>query len=279
MSTVDENREAWERASAHWDKKADQIRLQTAEATAGLIARLRPQPGQRLLDVAAGTGDPSLRLAELVGPAGAVVAADGARGMVDALARRVRERGLANVTVVHADAESLDLPSAFCDGACCRFGAMFFTDPPRALANIRRAVRRGGRLVLAVWGAPERNPYFSLANAVLEEVGVPEPDSPIGRSVFEYAEAGKLAALLAAAGWRDVSEDRAPLRMPMKGVAPAEFLDKLAEISPRVADRLAPVDEATRQRAREALARRAQPYARGADLELPAEVVYVTAIA
>ena len=279
MKTMDEGRAAWERASEHWDRRADHIRQQTAEVTAGLISRLRPQPGQRILDVAAGTGDPSLRLAELVGPAGHVLATDTAQGMVDALSRRVRERGLGNMTVVHASAESLDLPEAFCDAACCRFGAMFFAEPPRALANIRRAVRRGGRLVLAVWGAPDRNPYFSLATRVLDELGVPDLPNPGGRSVFEYAEPGKLAALLAAAGWRDVTEERVPVRMPMPGIAAAEFLDKLAEASGRVADRLAPVDEATRQRAREDMARRVQPFVRGADIELGGEVVYLVAVA
>jgi ubiquinone/menaquinone biosynthesis C-methylase UbiE len=279
MQSLDEGRAAWERASEHWDRRADHIRQQTAEATAGLLSRLRLQPGQRVLDIAAGTGDPSLRLAELVGPAGHVLATDTAQGMVDALSRRVKERGLTNMSVVHAGAESLDLPEAFCDAACCRFGAMFFADPPRALANIHRAVRRGGRLVLAVWGAPERNPYFSAVAAVLDELGVPDVLNPGGRSVFEYAESGKLAALLAAAGWREVSEDRAPLRMPMRGVAAAELLDKLLEVSGRVADRLANVDEATRQRAREALATRVQPFVRGEDLELPAEVVYLTAVA
>ena len=73
--------------------------------------------------------------------------------------------------------------------------------------------------------------------------------------------------------------DRVPVRMPMPGIAAAEFLDKLAEASGRVADRLANVDEATRRRARESLAARAQPYVRGADIELTGEVVYLAAVA
>ena len=279
MTSTEKALDSWERAAGHWDRQADEIRALTAEATAGLISRLRPQPGQRLLDVAAGTGDPSLRLAELVGPAGHVLAADGARGMAEALTRRVADRKLSNVSVLHAAAEALDVPGALFDGACCRFGAMFFEDPSRALANMHRAVRRGGRLVLAVWGAPERNPYFTLIAAVLDEAEVPDTPPAGGRTVFEYAEPGKLAALVAAAGWHDVSEERAPLRMTMRGVAPSGLLDELAEISPRTAARLEGISPAVRAQAAERLARRAAPLARGADLEFPAEVLFVTAVA
>jgi SAM-dependent methyltransferase len=105
-------------------------------------------------------------------------------------------------SVVTAAAEALPFESAF-HGVTCRFGAMFFADPERALRQIRAALAPGGRAVFAVWAGPERNPFFSeLASAVRDVVPdapTPDPDAP---HAFRYAPAGKFARFSARrAGW------------------------------------------------------------------------------
>jgi len=263
----------WERSVSNWTRNTERIERLTADATAALLARLQPRAGERLLDVAAGSGDPALQLAELVGPSGQVLATDGVREMLAVLERRAAERHVGNLSVLHAAAEDLALPEASFDGACSRFGVMFFADPARALAGIRRAVRPGGRIALAVWGAREKNPFFTLVFDTLQELGVPDPAPPEARTVFEYAEPGKLVAALQAAGWREVREERATMHMPLPGASPDGLLDLLADMSRRTSERIAPLDAATHERARQVLARRAAGYVQNGGLQFPGEVL------
>jgi SAM-dependent methyltransferase len=274
MSTTDLELQNWVRSAPHWSAHADRIAAMTSGVTAGLLRRLRPAPGQRLLDVAAGTGDPSLRLAELVGPSGEVLATDGVPGMLETLAQRAAARGLRNLRTLHVVAEQLDLPAASFDGACSRFGVMFFADAARAAERVRRALRPGGRLVLAAWGARDENPYFTLPNATFEELGLPDPAPAGARTVFECSAPGRLAGLLADAGFADVQEDRVRLRLPLPDTPPEHLLDRLTELSHRVAERTGPLDAATRARLAARLAQHAAPFARDGGLDFPAEVVF-----
>ena len=276
MSTRNAELQHWAQSASNWTRNSERIERFTAECTAALLDRLQPRPGQRLLDVAAGSGDPALRLAQLVGPTGHVMATDGVSDMLAVLQQRAQDRRLANLSVEVAAAEDLALTPASFDGACSRFGVMFFADPQRALAAIRRAVKPGGPLVIEVWGAREQNPFFSMTFDTLEELGIPNPAPPDARTVFEYAEPGKLAALLRAAGWHEVREDTVRLHMPLAGVSPEGLLDVLCDISRRTSDRLAPLDDGTRARVRAGLARRAARYAQGDGLRLPAEVLLLS---
>lgn len=279
MSLTDLEIGIWEQAAPQWARHAERIAALTAPATAGLLRRLRPAPGERLLDLAAGTGDPALQLAELVGPAGHVLATDGSAAMLATLARRARERGLANVEPRVAAAERLELPAASFDGACSRFGVMFFGEPEVALGRIHGALRRGGRLVLVAWGAKELNPFFTAATEALDAVGTPDVTTPGQRTVFEYAEPGKLARLVAGAGFRDVAEERERARLELPATAPGELLDVLADMSRRVSDRVAALDAPRRERARVLLAERVAPLAHAGALHFPAEILYVSASA
>jgi len=277
MSLTDLEIGIWEDAAPHWVRNAERIAALTAPATAGLLRRLQPAPGQRLLDLAAGTGDPALRLAELVGPAGHVLATDGSPTMLATLAERARQRGFRHVETRVVAAERLELPEATFDGACSRFGVMFFGEPERALANVRRALRRGARLALVAWGAKELNPYFTGATQVLEELGAPDVVTPGQRTVFEFAEPGKLARLAAAAGFREVEEEREHARLELPHTRPDELLGVLVEMSRRVADRIGALDAPRREQARLRLAERSAGLVRGTSLVFPAEILHVTA--
>lgn len=279
MSLTDMEIGIWEQAAPQWARHAERIAGLTAPATAGLLRRLQPAPGSRLLDLAAGTGDPALRLAELVGPAGHVLATDGSAAMLATLARRAQERGLPQLELRACAAERLDLPAASFDGACSRFGVMFFGEPELALGRVHGALRRAGRLVLVAWGARELNPFFTAATEVLDGLGTPEVATPGQRTVFEYAEPGKLAQLVAGAGFRDVSEERERARLELPGTAPEELLDVLVDMSRRVADRVGALDAARREQARRRLAERVAPLAGGGALHFPAEILYLTATA
>jgi SAM-dependent methyltransferase len=266
--------QAWRQNAARWIGNADRIAAMTAPVTDALIAALRPATGERVLDVACGAGDPALRLAARVGPDGAVLATDAVPSMLEALRERARSLGLANVDTRCAAADALDLPPGSFDAACSRFGVMFFPDPPRALAAMRRAVRTDGRLAVAAWSLPDRNPYFTLAMSALDEAGAPTLDVPGGtRGGGEHAERGLVASLAADAGWRDVQTACVRFRMRLDDCRPGTLLDAYVGLSGKVAERLDGCDDAVRVAARAALARFAAPFADGDTIALPAEAL------
>lgn len=280
MSPAPDELAQWAENAAHWVGNADRIGAITSKATDALIERLAPRPGQRLLDVAAGVGDPSLRLAQLVGAAGHVTASDGVKEMLDTLAERAREAELPNVEPLLAAAEDLDLPADTYDGACARFGVMFFRDPVKALSNMRAAVRPGGRLVVVAWGDETVNPFFTLTMKAMDDLGVPPPtEAESGKNVFEFAEDGKLLAVARDAGWRDAHEEQHRFAMVIADCTPEQFLDVQSEISRKVRERAEILDEARTERVRALVAERCRPYAEGGDIRFPATAMIVTGTA
>jgi len=169
-----------------------------------LIALAHLTPGQRVLDVATGAGDPALTAARIVGPSGSVVGVDHAPQMLEMARQRAASAGLGNVTFIEGDAQRLDLPPQSFDAVLSRWGLMFFLPLVPALAEFRRVLRPGGYLAAAVWGAPQDVPLISAScAAVMGQLGLPlpPPDAP---GPFNLADAGKLAQSLTDAGFHEV---------------------------------------------------------------------------
>lgn len=261
-------REFWEKGAGHWIAHGDEVAAMTREATAALIARLDLRPGQRVLDVAAGVGTPAFDIAQQIGPDGEVVATDAVEAMVDELRRRAEARGFPWVYPVHVAAEDLDFEPGGFDGACCRFGVMFFSNPGRALARMARATRPGGRLVLAAWADRRANPYLTLVDRALNHIGV--PDAPVEKNVFEFEDPEALATLGRDAGWQHVATETVSFTMTLKDTSPATLLEAREQRSRKTGRRLEIVDAATRERARALVTERAAPFARDGDLCFPA---------
>ena len=118
------------------------------------------QPGQRVLDVATGYGEPAVTAAYRVGPSGHVIATDLSPQMIALGRERVAERGLDNIDFREMDAETLDLPENSFEIAFCRLGLMYLPDPQMALERMHQLLVPGGRLVAAVWVHHTRSPSF-----------------------------------------------------------------------------------------------------------------------
>lgn len=151
-------------------------------------------PGQRVLDVACGTGVLARAAAARVGPGGAVVGLDRNAGML-AVARRQAP----GIEWREGLAESLPFEAASFDAVVSQFGLMFFQDRDRALGEMWRVLRPGGRLAVAVWDALERTPGYAAMTALLQRLfGDAAADAL--RAPYALGEAGALAALFARAG-------------------------------------------------------------------------------
>ena len=172
--------------------------------TAALIEYSRPSPDMRVLDLASGTGEPGISLAQRV-PQGSVTAVDQSSELLDIAAKRARDKNLLNFTTQQADAHQLPFADQSFDLATCRFGVMFFTDAERALAELRRVLKPGARACFVAWG-PIEQPYWQTTMKIVHRHVGGAVLEPGGASPFRFSAAGSLSAVLTASGFHEVEE-------------------------------------------------------------------------
>ncbi|MEO8092144.1 MAG: methyltransferase domain-containing protein [bacterium] len=195
----------WDRMSSAWEREREFMRESTAAIRERLIERVDPQPGETLLEVAAGTGDTGLIAAERVGPHGRLISTDFAPGMVQATRSEGERLGLTNAEYRQLDAERMDLEDSSVDGVLCRWGYMLMADPAAALAETRRVLRDGGRLAFAVWTTPDRNPWAAIPGMTMVELGHIPPPEPGAPGIFALADQARIDELVRGAGFADHS--------------------------------------------------------------------------
>ena len=206
----------WQRAAEAWHRWDPTLQAWLGPATELMLDLARIGPGSRVLDVAAGCGEPALTAAARVGPTGYVLATDIAVNMLAYAEQEARQRGLDQVKVQVMDGEHLDLPDATFDAVLSRVGLIYFPNRERALAEMRRVLVPGGRISVAVYSTPERNRFFSIPVSIIRRHAELPPPSPAQPGPFSLGEPGVLEATLRAAGFTEV-EVRAvpsPLRLP-----------------------------------------------------------------
>ncbi len=170
-----------------------------------VIARSRPAAGERVLDVGCGCGATTLALAEAVGPEGRVTGIDRSADMIEVARAAAAAAGLDNVDFIEADAGTFPYePHAF-DLIYSRLGTMFFEEPEAAFADLRRALRQGGRLAFVCWRTLEENGWTTeprdAANAIVPLPPPPGPDTP---GPFSLGREERISNLLAHASFVDV---------------------------------------------------------------------------
>jgi SAM-dependent methyltransferase len=251
MPTADEIRDgqraAWAELSAGWDKWDAVIMDQLAPVGAAIIEHLGLAGDQQHLDIASGTGEPGLTIAELV-PNGRVVLTDLAAEMLDVAARRASAQGITNVETAVCSADDLPFEDSTFDSVSVRFGYMFFPDADRATAELARVLKPGGRLCSSVWVKPDENPWTSVVmKAIGTEVALapPDPDAP---TMFRCAAPGQVSARYEQAGLVDVTEWDVGVELVTQ--SPEQYWDMMSEHVSLVVATLRQVDEAARARIR-----------------------------
>ena len=173
--------------------------------TAALVEYSRPLPDMRVLDLASGTGEPAISLAQRVGPQGSVTAVDQSSELLDIAAERARSKKLLNFTTQQADAHQLPFAGESFDLATCRFGVMFFSDAERALGELRRVLKPGARACFAAWG-PMEQPYWQTTMKIVHRHVGGAMLQPGGADLFRFSVAGSLSKALSASGFHEVEE-------------------------------------------------------------------------
>lgn len=193
-----------------WDKIAEKFDLwlpHIAPVGEILLQKLDAQPGNRILDVASGTGEPALTLAQRMGKHVSIIGTDAAPGMVRVAQSKAQRLRLGHLQFETLKAEKMHFVDESFDRVLCRFGVMLFEDPQQGLNEIHRVLKPGGRYALSVWSTPETMPTMYWSYEVFKSK-VPEHVHPPLPKVTSLGVPGLLDDMLRSAGFRDFAVER-----------------------------------------------------------------------
>ncbi|GGK10364.1 hypothetical protein GCM10011583_48120 [Streptomyces camponoticapitis] len=225
----DNQRSTWDGMSAGWAAATDIFERGGQPTTEHLLERGGVRPGQSVLDLGTGHGEPAIRAAEAVGPEGRVVGVDLSTAM---LARaHARAAALPQAEFVEGDVESIGLAAESFDVVLSRWGLMLVIDQLATFEAIRRVLKPGGVLATTTWGPPQSVPMLFTATRVLgERLRLPGP--PPGQpGPFSMCEADALAKTVTAAGFSDVTVTE--FTVPFVLQNPAEYAAFGRAVTPR----------------------------------------------
>ncbi len=262
----DAQRATWAGLSAGWEKWDSVIMEQLGPVSAAMIGSLDIADDQEHLDIAAGTGEPGLRIARLA-PKGRVVLTDLAAEMLDIAARRARAQGVANIETEVCSADALPFDDATFDSVTVRFGYMFLPDMGRATAEFARVLRPGGRLCSSVWVKPEENPWTTIAMEAIGSEAALAPPDPDGPNMFRCAAPGCVSALYEGAGLRDVAEWEVGVELVTR--SPAQYWEMISEHVSLAVGALQQVDELARERIRERAIAQVRAFDKDGEVRVP----------
>jgi SAM-dependent methyltransferase len=253
-----ESLEFWERNATGWGKRADRIRDWGMPVSVALIDSLALQPGQSVLELAAGPGDTGFLAAELIRPGGTLLSSDGAEAMVALAQTRAKAAGIENVEFKRLELEWIDLPAASVDAIICRWGIMLITDREAAAREIRRVVRPGGRVALAVWDVPDRNPWATIPGRAMLELGHSERPDPDAPGMFRLAPADRLQELMQSAGFLEVAIEPVTLERAYDTVD--QYVEETLDLSGMLRDTVGGLTDAQREAAIAKIRSLAEPF-------------------
>jgi SAM-dependent methyltransferase len=252
-------REQWDTAATGWRRWSDLIETAAGGVSERMVELAGVKAGSRVLDVAAGYGEPSLTAAKVAGPDGSVTATDISADMLAYGRERASAAGLENIEFIEADAMSLEFPEKSFDAALSRWGIIFEPDAEAAAARTRGLLTPGARMAISSWGPPERVPFLAIPlRTAMERLQVPPPPpgtpGPLSRPTPEA-----LGGLLEAGGFSDVEVEETTVNFEWDSAE--DFTTFIREIAPPVTAMIDPhprdvqdatwaaITEATRQRA------------------------------
>jgi SAM-dependent methyltransferase len=250
--------ERWTRAANGWGTHREHLQAVWRPVSAWLVDAIEPQPGHRVLELAAGPGDTGFLAAELILPGGTLLSTDAVEQMVDLARVRARELGISNAEFRTMDAEWIDLPTAELDGVLARWGYMLLADPEAALRETRRVLRPGGRVALSAWSDPADNPWNAVPTAELLAMGAIEPPDLDAPGMYAFRDPGRIRTLLEDAGFTDIAVEQLDLLFRYPDLD--EWWDTQLDISTGLADGVRALSPAQRDDLRDAIDARLAPY-------------------
>ena len=198
-------RDNWSSAAAGWDRRDALLREGAVPVTERMLELAAIAPGQWVLDIASGTGEPAISIARVVGENGRVVGTDLVDEMLVYARIKSASEGLGNIEFQCVDGETLSVGEGIYDAVTIRWGLMFMPEPLSCIALAKKALKQGGRISVACWAAPEKNPFISLLTQTLGrymDVPGPLPGAP---GIFAMADPERLCGVLESAGFINIT--------------------------------------------------------------------------
>jgi len=275
MTQTNDTLRQWRETSTYWTRHSDIIKEMFAPLTEALIREAGISEGDSVLDVAGGAGEPSLTIAERVGPTGSVTCTDAVAEMVEAARAEARSRGITNVEFKQCTADSLPFTDESFDFVVSRLGAMFFPDPLAACKEMLRVTKPGGTTALVVWHKSELNPFCHLVSDVMARHVPAPPEDPDAPSAFRFAELGKLASILSQAGANEVTDKVLQFQMQLP-ISAEQFWAIRSEISETLRTKLATLSEAEKAQVAQEVQESVRPFFPNDQMNFPTQMVIVT---
>ncbi len=255
------SRERWAQAAGAWGAHRSVLQAAFAPVSHWMVDAIDPQPGHRVLELAAGPGDTGFLAAELIEPGGTLISSDVVEEMLEQARARAAELQIANVEFRPIDAEWIDLAAADVDGVLARWVYMLLADPATALRETRRVLRPGGRLALAAWADPQANPWASGPLAELVAMGAIDPPDPDEPNMFALRDPQRIVELLQETGFADIVVEQVPLVMRFASLD--DWWDTQLDISTTLAAYVVALTPAQRDDLRDAVDARLAEYVAG----------------
>lgn len=265
----------WRESAQYWERHARTIRKMFAPVTRALIEDAAITEGDTVLDIAGGPGEPSLTIAEVVGPTGSVTHTDAVAEMVAAAKSEAHRLGITNIFFEQCVADSLPFEDNSFDAAVCRLGAMFFPNPLAGLREILRVTKSESSLSFAVWHESNANPFAYLVNDVMSKHITMPPADPDAPGAFRFATRGKLAQILTEAGATRVRERL--LRFQIEApISRDEFWEMRSGTSGTLRERLDSMSDDLRLKIADEVKEAVAEFFPGERMSFPAQMLIVT---
>ena len=198
-------RDAWASVADGWMRRDELLRRGAESVTRRMLELAGITTGHQVLDIASGTGEPSISAALLTGNSGKVIGTDLTEEMLTYAREKAGQAGISNIEFRCVDGETLDLPANTFDAVTIRWGLMFMPEPVACLQQAHGVMKETARIVIACWSAADKNPFVGLLMQSLGEyMDIPKP--PAGTpGIFALADPERLHATIAAAGFVDIT--------------------------------------------------------------------------
>jgi ubiquinone/menaquinone biosynthesis C-methylase UbiE len=202
--------EQWQAAAAAWYRWGPLLHAWLGKATDKMLDMAGITTGNRVLDVAAGAGEQSITAAKKVGAGGYVLATDISPNILSFAQKMAEDAGLHNMETRVMDGENLTLPDNSFDAVISRVGLIYFPDQQKALQEMLRVLKPGGRVAAIVYSTPDKNKFFSIPVSIIRNRAKLPPPAPGQPGPFSLSAEGVIETAFTTAGFNHVSSTLVP---------------------------------------------------------------------